>query len=99
MEIVICLSLGAEEITDVEESMRSVTERWLLIEEMIKQRSVTQQEVDRVTKVKDHDNEILSILNMKIELSNQEQKNEHTLSFLKVKLFEFYACCSPNAMY
>lgn len=69
---------------EVEECMRSLTERWLLVEELIKQCSSQQQEDERITKIKDDDDEMQSILSMQIDLSNQEQKNEHTLNFLKV---------------
>lgn len=66
--------------------MSSVTERWLLVEELLKQKCAQQQqETDRVLKAKHCENEIDNALSIVTKLSNVEERNVETLSKFQVR--------------
>ena len=72
------------EIADVEEEMSSMTERWLLVEELLKQRNAQQQEANQQQLVQDGENSIDTVHNNPVPLSLQDEKNDQTLKKLRV---------------
>ena len=65
--------------------MSSMTERWLLVEELLKQKSANQQIViQQQLLVQDSENSIDTVLNNPVPLSLQEEKNDETLNKLRV---------------
>ena len=66
--------------------MSSITERWLLVEELLKQKRNQQQEANRVLKAKHCENEIDNALSITTKLSNVEERNVETLSKIQVRI-------------
>lgn len=65
--------------------MSSMTERWLLVEELLKQKSAQQQVViQQQLLVQDNENSIDTVLSNPVPLSLQEEKNDETLNKLRV---------------
>ncbi len=66
--------------------MSSVTERWLLVEELLKQKCAQQQqEADRVLKAKHCEYEIDNALSIVTKLSNVEERNLEALLKFQVR--------------
>lgn len=73
-----------DEAFDVEDTMSSITERWLLVEEVLEQRRDNQMENDRVLQISICGKEIDDILNTVTKLNSAEEQNEETLSKFQV---------------
>ena len=71
--------------------MSSITERWLLVEELLTQKSSNQQEADWLIKAKHCEKEIDETLSVLNKLSCLEECNVETLSKLKVLTYLFSA--------
>lgn len=62
-----------------------MTERWLLVEELLKQKNAQQQVViQQQLLVQDNENSIDTVLSNPVPLSLQEEKNDETLNKLRV---------------
>lgn len=82
----------ASETFDVEDTMSSITERWLLVEELLKQRSAHKQEADWTVKAKQFENKIDDALNSVAKLSSADESNVDTLSKLQVLRLLSFQC-------
>ena len=76
--------------------MTSLTERWLIVEELLKQRDQQQQEADRRQVLNQMEVEFDAVLDETITLSLDSQKNEEAIVKLKViqsiQLFLWFSC-------
>lgn len=81
------LFLDASDITQVEDTMGTLTERWLLIEELIeKKKSIPQSEDGNIlSAVEDCEKNIDSVLKSEASFSSLEANNEIKLGQLKVR--------------
>lgn len=68
--------------------MSSITERWLLVEELLNQKS-SSQEADNLLQARICENELNAVLNTESKLSNVEERNEATLAHLQVIISMF----------
>ena len=84
------------EVCKVEDDMTSLTERWLIVEELLKQRDQQQQEADRRQVLNQMEVEFDAVLDETITLSLDSQKNEEAIVKLKViqsiQLFLWFSC-------
>ena len=88
--ILFYISIDTSEIAEVEEGMSSMTERWLLVEELLKQKNAQQQVViQQQLLVQDHENSIDTVLSNPVPLSLQEEKNDETLNKLRVSSVDY----------
>ena len=79
----VCLDVS--EIAEVEEGMSSMTERWLLVEELLKQKNAQQQVViQQQSLVQEHENSIDTVLSNPVLLSLHEEENDEMLNNLRV---------------
>lgn len=85
----LCFAEASESFA-VEDTMSSITERWLLVEELLTQRSAKQQEDDCLVKAKHCEKEIDVTLSVVNKLSCVEERNVETLSKLKVMIFSSF---------
>ena len=85
----LCFAVASESFA-VEDTMSSITERWLLVEELLTQRSTNQQENDCLVKAKHCENGIDVTLSVVNKLSCVEERNGETLSKLKVMIFSSF---------
>ncbi|EFX89386.1 dystrophin [Daphnia pulex] len=76
----------ASESFAVEDTMSSITERWLFVEELLTQKSANQQETDWLVKAKNCEKEIDETLSVVNKLNCGEERNVETLSKLQAKL-------------
>ncbi|XP_046644687.1 utrophin-like isoform X8 [Daphnia pulicaria] len=76
----------ASESFSVEDTMSSITERWLFVEELLTQKSANQQETDWLVKAKNCEKEINETLSVVNKLNCVEERNVETLSKLQAKL-------------
>lgn len=74
----------ASESFAVEDTMSSITERWLLVEELLTQKGANQQDVERLLRAKHCEKELDNTLSTVNKLSNVEERNEETLSKFQV---------------
>ncbi len=74
----------ASESFSVEDTMSSITERWLFVEELLTQKSANQQETDWLVKAKNCEKEINETLSVVNKLNCVEERNVETLSKLQV---------------
>jgi len=83
---IIIVFLDASDITQVEDTMGTLTERWLLIEELIeKKKSVPQNEDGNISSaVEDCEKNIDSVIESESSFSSLEANNEVKLAQLKV---------------
>jgi hypothetical protein len=78
------LPADMNEVCKVEDDMTSLTERWLIVEELLKQRDQQQQEADRRQVLNQMEAEFDAALDETIALSLDSQKNEEAIVKLKV---------------
>uniref|UniRef100_A0A0N8BMF8 Dystrophin major muscle n=2 Tax=Daphnia magna TaxID=35525 RepID=A0A0N8BMF8_9CRUS len=76
----------ASESFAVEDTMSSITERWLLVEELLTQKGANQQDVERLLRAKHCEKELDNTLSTVNKLSNVEERNEETLSKFQAML-------------
>lgn len=81
--------LEASESFTVEDTMSSITERWLFVEELLTQKSANQQETDWLVKAKHCEKEIDLTLSVVNKLNCVEERNVETLSKLQVLIYHF----------
>ncbi len=83
------MCVEASESFAVEDTMSSITERWLFVEELLTQKSANQQQTDWLVEAKNCEMEIDETLSVVNKLSCVEERNVETLSKLQVLIYHF----------
>ena len=72
------------------DEMRNVTDRWLNVQQLLKQKNVQYQQNERLKIMKDYESEIDLLLSQIPILCAVEQKNEQTLTRYKVTFLQSF---------